>query len=130
MENALSFHSGSGPSLLDAGKGSFEPGTIGSQLVDQGAWYTVAYWDWGAAANWTQSGTTLVSDGNTGNNGRNNFWTIGKQYSITITVILNSGSLVPCYDGVVAAPAIASSGTYTYEYTTTKDEMWIRSINF
>jgi hypothetical protein len=66
---------------------------VGIELINQTAWYTAAYWNTYFQASWSAVGITLVSNG-TGFIGKGlSFWTIGKTYRISVTVIVTSGNL-------------------------------------
>lgn len=104
---------------------------LGEDLVDQSAWYTIAYWPAGTpGANWSQSGSTLVSDGNSGYLTNWNFWTVGVTYEITFTVTVNSGTFRGPYDGSESSQLITTSGTYTYEKIPTVIGCYMHSNSF
>lgn len=103
---------------------------IGAELVNQAAWYTVAYWDVAFNANWSQAGVTLSSDGNNGFVARNNFWTLGATYKITISITVAGGNITPPFASVLPT-ALALTGTYTYYYTPSIDvRLWMSSQLF
>lgn len=91
--------------------------TYGSELIDQELWNTAGYWNgqWQSPP-WTGDGVKLTSDGSTGGFAKVNFWTIGVTYRITVTIVLNSGTVSPFYDGY-NPHYLLSSGEYTWDYT-------------
>lgn len=90
--------------------------SIGAEMVNQATWYTAAFWALQFDPNWSQVGNTLLSNGANGNLGKLNFFTIGKLYKITISVIVNAGQLNGPYDGTAPFTSLVATGTYTYYY--------------
>lgn len=84
---------------------------FGSEMINQSTWYTAAYWTT-FNANWSQVGTTLVSNG-TGWLQLTGFWGNGKIYKCTMTVTVTSGAIKFPYDGANDSIAPTTSGTYT-----------------
>jgi len=84
----------------------------GLELIDQNNWYKLSYWS-SPGASWSQSGTTLRSNG-TGSCNKLNFWQIGHTYKVTITKVHTSGEIRPLNDNTHASRLFSGSDTYTY----------------
>ena len=86
-------------------------GNVYTELL--GAWYTAAYWTSAFDANWSQSGSTLVSNGNSGNITKS-FLTTGKQYRCVVCIIVSSGNIgfQSFGTGIPGLIALTSSGIY------------------
>ena len=101
---------------------------LGAEMINQTQWYTPAYWNV-FAANWSQVGTTLVSNGSSGNLRKDAFLTVGLTYEYKITVVRNAGTLA-ILDGATLFFSITASGTYTGCLTATAAFFLYSSTNF
>lgn len=98
----------------------------GVELIDQGNWYTSSYWNT-FGSGWSQSGTTLVSDGSISDNIRYGVFEAGKTYYTRFTVLHNSGDFwVWSINGVIAQ----SSGTFSGTFLAGHNGLWLISSAF
>jgi hypothetical protein len=107
--------------------------SLGAELINQAAWYTLAYWNGGIDASWSQVGNTLVCDGTTADSFyRLNIWTIGKTYKVTISVIYNAGNMAFGGDnsGKYAYSNVNATATFTGYITTSQTFIQNFSGNF
>lgn len=88
---------------------------LGPELVNQSTFNTLAYWNV-KEANWSVVGGVLTSNGSSGELSKNNFWTLGRRYKISVTVTRTGGTFYPLYDGAITWVSITSSNTYTTYY--------------
>jgi hypothetical protein len=98
-------------------------------LVDQASWFTLAYWNQSHNANWTQVGSTLSSDGNSGDTSRKLFWTVGHHYRISWTITRVSGTL-RIHDLTTAFISITSAGSGSIDITATNTYFDLQSLSF
>jgi hypothetical protein len=105
--------------------------TLGAELIDQANWYKAAYWDT-FPANWSQVGTTLSSNGNSGDLWKNDIVTESKTYLVSVTITRTAGTFYPVYDGAIVSPAMISSMTHHYIYTESvgRNSFYMTSVLF
>lgn len=89
--------------------------SLGAELVGA-TWNAVggAYWDIQFDASWTGDGSKLISNG-TGEAKRNNFWEVGKQYRIRLSITVTSGVLY-VYNGYRYDLVYYTTGTHVWFY--------------
>ena len=95
--------------------------TLGAEMVPQNLWYTLAWWDAGTAADWSQAGVTLASSGIFGGYQscvRNFFWIAGRTYKITYTIVITfAGTFRAPFANIIFGETAVVSQTVTYYYT-------------
>lgn len=92
---------------------------LSAELVNQSNWYNLTYWDV-VAANWSNSGNTLVSNGGTGYITKYLQSTKGLTYKCWLTVVRTSGTVYAPEDIGTQQP-VTTTTTKIYTYLATAD---------
>lgn len=99
-----------------------------SEMVDQSAWFTLAYWDQNVNAVWQAGEDRLICTGGGGGDvTRKNFFTVDHTYRISITVVHTSGAL-RVRDTTTLFTSVNSSGNTTVDVVATNTYFQLQGI--